>query len=99
MELFSRGEDNLSARRKTPKSNQKGRWGSSVVVNEVKPKGQMELFSRGEDNLSTRRKTPKLNHFEKSVQNIRIEKDYNTSLHKNMLFISYFAPTSFLKLL
>ena len=35
MELFSRGEDNLSTRRKTPKSNQKGRWSSLIVVNTI----------------------------------------------------------------
>ena len=35
MELFSRGEDNLSTRRKTPKSNEKGRRGSLVVAKTI----------------------------------------------------------------
>ena len=35
MELFSRGEDNPSTRRKTQKSNQKGRWSSLVVVKTI----------------------------------------------------------------
>ena len=51
MELFSRGEDNPSTRRKTRKSNQKYRWSSLVVVKTI-------YLREGKLGLKNRLKTP-----------------------------------------